>query len=257
MAENSTLKRRAETLDLLQEKGKISVPELSKKYKVSEVTIRNDLAHLEKKGLLVKTRGGAIKSQPSSLVLSLHQKQQLNYPEKQKIGRAAAKYVQDGYSVVIDSGSTALEVAKNLSGFKNLTLITNSLPIADICANYEGIRIIISGGELRADMRSLIGSIAEKNILKYNCDLAIIGADSISPKKGIYTPLNDDALVSSAMISIANKVIVVIDSAKFKKKSLVKIADSNQIDVVITDDKIDADFAPLLNDFGVELVVVQ
>ena len=255
MSENTTLKRRAETLELLNKHGKISVSELSAQYDVSEVTIRNDLAHLEKKGLLIKTRGGAIKSKPSSFVLSLHQKQQINYPEKKKIAQEAIKYVRDGDSVVIDSGSTALEVARNLSGFKNLTLITNSLPIADICADYEGIRIIISGGELRADMRSLIGPIAEKNILNFSCDLAIIGADSISPERGIYTPLVNDAMVSSAMVSIANKVIVVIDSAKFKKKSLVKIADMNQIDIVITDSGISAEVMAQLAKLNVELVV--
>jgi len=253
---NNTLKRRSEILDLLNDKGKISVVELSSRFDLSEVSIRNDLKHLEKKGLLIRTRGGAIKSQPVNFDLSLNQKLKINYTEKQKIGLKAAEFVQNGYSVVIDSGSTTLEVAKYLKDFKDLNLITNSLPIADICADFKGVNVIIPGGELRPEMRSLIGPITLKVINEMYCDIAFIGADAISVDNGIYTPLISEAAISRAMIKIAKKVIVVLDSSKFSRRSLAKISSLNYVDVIITDKNIPNDELQKLEKSPIKLVII-
>ncbi len=251
----NTLKRRSAILDILKEKGKISVNDLSTKFNISVVSIRNDLAHLEKKGLLIKTRGGAIKSQPVNFDLSLNQKLKINYAEKQRIGKKAAEYVNNGDSVVIDSGSTTLEVAKNLEEFK-INLITNSLPIADLCADFKEVDVIIPGGELRAEMRSLIGPITVKTISEFHCDIAFIGADSISVEGGIYTPLISEASISRAMIKIAKKVIVVVDSSKFSRKSLAKISSLKHIDTIITDQNISKSDLIKLKDFNIEIILV-
>lgn len=232
--DNNTLKRRAGILQILEKEGKVSVSHLSSLYGVSTVSIRNDLTLLEKKGLLIKTRGGAIKAQAVNSILSLHQKLKQNYPAKQRIGRKTVEFIQDGFSIVIDSGSTALEVAKSLKTFHNLTLITNSLPIADICADYKGIDIIIPGGNLRKDMLSLNGPLAVQAIQNFHCDVAIIGADSLS-KDGIYTPLLSEAILSRKMMEVAQKVILATDSSKLQRKSLVKISGLDAIDLLITD----------------------
>jgi len=188
-------------LNLLNDRGKVSVNELSDRFGISVVSIRNDLALLEKKGLLIKTRGGAIKSQPVNFDLSLNQKLKINYAEKQRIGKKAIEFVKNGDSIVIDSGSTTLEVAKNLEDF-DINLITNSLPIADICADFKNVDVIIPGGELRPEMRSLIGPITVKTIGEFHCDIAFIGADCISVDSGIFTPLISEAAVSRAMIKM-------------------------------------------------------
>jgi len=232
--ERNTLSRRAEILEVLQEKGEISVLALSKRYKISDVSIRNDLAHLEKKGLLIRTRGGAIKSQPVNFDLNLNQRLKTNYKEKQRIGKKAIEYIRDNYTIVMDNGSTVLEVARNLKGLKNIKLITNSLPIADLVADYPGIDVIIPGGEMRAEMRSLVGSMAEKSILNYHCDIAFLGADGIHIDMGISTPQIEEAALSEKMIQISNQVIVVSDSSKFGRKSFVKFGDLKDIDIIIT-----------------------
>ncbi len=255
-SERNTLGRRANILKMIEQHGKISVTELSEMYQISEVSVRNDLALLEKKGLLVRIRGGAIKSQPINIELNLTQKLKKNYAEKKRIGKKAIDFVQDGFSIVMDSGSTCLEVAKNLNHLKDIKLITNSLPIADICADYEGIGIIITGGELRADMLSLIGPIAEKSIQNFSCDLAIIGANSISVDEGLYTRLITEAALGQAMIKIARKVILVIDSSKFEEKSLVKICDLKDIDVVITDVNVQEEYVAKLRKMSIEVLVV-
>ena len=251
----NTLKRRSEILDILNKTGKVSVSELSDKFNISEVSIRNDLSHLEKKGLLIKIRGGAIKSQPVNFDLNLNQKLKINYKEKQKIGKKAVEFVKDGDSIIMDSGSTTLEVAKNLEKF-DINLITNSLPIADICADFKKVKVIIPGGELRPDMRSLTGPLTLKAINEFNCDIAFIGADSISAESGIYTPLISEAAISRTMIKIANKVIVVVDSSKFTRKSFAKISSLDYIDVIITDNKIQDSDLHKLKSHGIEVVLV-
>ncbi len=253
--ERNTLKRRTEILNLININGKVSVNELSERFGISVVSIRNDLAHLENKGLLIKTRGGAIKSQPVNFDLSLNQKLKINYTEKQKIGKKAIEFVKNGDSIVIDSGSTTLEVAKNLEEF-DINLITNSLPIADICADYNKVDVIIPGGELRPEMRSLIGPITLKTINELRCDIAFIGADSISIDSGIYTPLISEAAISRAMIKIAKKVIVVVDSSKFSRKSLAKISSLDYIDIIITDNNIKKEELSKLQSTGIEVILV-
>ncbi len=253
--ERNTLKRRTEILNLINVNGKVSVNELSEKFGISVVSIRNDLAHLEKKGLLIKTRGGAIKSQPVNFDLSLNQKLKINYTEKQKIGKKAIEFVKNGDSIVIDSGSTTLEVAKNLEEF-DINLITNSLPIADICADFKKVNVIIPGGELRPEMRSLIGPITLNTINELRCDIAFIGADSISIDSGIYTPLISEAAISRAMIKIAKKVIVVVDSSKFSRKSLAKISSLDYIDIIITDNNIKKEELSKLQSSGIEVILV-
>lgn len=255
-AGQDTLKRRADILDLLLEEGKVSVNDLSKKFDISEVSIRNDLKLLEKKGLLIKTRGGAIKAQPVNFDPSLNQRLRVNHAEKKRIGKKALDFIKDGYSIVIDSGSTAQEIARNLKQFNNIKLITNSLSIADICADNAGVEIIMLGGELRREMRSLIGPIAEKTLKNFNVDLAFIGADSISVEGGIYTPVVAEASLSRMMMRIAQKVIVVLDSSKFEQKSLVKISELNMVDVIITDKKVPKDALKKLNQMSLELVLV-
>ncbi len=254
--ERNTLSRRAEILEVLQDKGEISVLSLSKRYKISDVSIRNDLAHLEKKGLLIRTRGGAIKSQPVNFDLNLNQRLKTNYKEKQRIGKKAVEYIRDNYTIVMDNGSTVLEVARNLKGFKNLKLITNSLPIADLVADYPGIDVIIPGGEMRAEMRSLVGSMAEKSILNYHCDIAFLGADGIHFDMGISTPQIEEAALSEKMIQISNQVIVVSDSSKFGRKSFVKFGDLKEVDVIITDKSITEAELNTFNNLDVKMEVV-
>jgi len=254
--ERNTLSRRKKIIDILNEKGKISVLELSKQYSVSEVSIRNDLSHLEKKGLLIRTRGGALKKQASSFDISLNQRLQTNLKEKKRIGEKAASLIEDGNTIVMDSGSTTIEVAKQLKDFKGLKIITNSLPVADIIADFKNIEVIIPGGILRKEMRSLIGSVAENNLQNYNCDIAFIGADGIDSNYGISTPVMFEATLGKTMVNIAKKIIVVVDSSKFGRRSFAKIADIASIDIIITDKNITEEEEAKFNNFNLEFIKV-
>ncbi len=254
MARN-TLSRRSRILEILNKTNVISISEISKTFKVSEVSVRNDLALFEKKGLLIRTRGGAISVPLSSFDLNLNQRIKHNYRQKQKIGKKAVEYITDGCTIILDSGSTAIEVAKNLKGKKNIKLITNSLPIADIVADNDQIEVIITGGMLRPEMRSLIGNITERTISNYYCDVAILGADGIDPDMGFYTKLDSEASLMQTMIKVSRKKIIVTDSSKFGKKRFVKIADISDIDMIITDNNISPLDIQKISSQGVKLVI--
>ncbi len=254
--ENDTLKRRSTILDLLEKQGDISVVSLSRMFKVSEVTIRNDLAKLEEKSLLIRTRGGAIKKVPITYDLSLNQRLNKNKSEKQKIGKRALEYIKNGDTIVIDSGSTTLEVAKNLNAFKDIKLITNSLPIADLAADFNGVEVIVPGGILRSEMRSLVGPMAERSLMNYHCDIAFLAVDGIEVNDGIYTPVIHEATLCRVMMQISKKVVVVCDSSKFLRKSFVKIAPITDVDIIITDAGIPPAEKARINELQVELVIV-
>lgn len=254
-SKRNTLSRRSKIIEIINKTNVISVTEISKMFHVSEVSVRNDFALLEKKGFLIRTRGGAVSKQPSTFDLNLNQRLKHNYKQKQKIGKRAVEYIKDGSTVIMDSGSTAIEVAKNLKGKKNIKLITNSLPIAEIVADNDKIEVIIAGGTLRPEMRSLIGSITEKTILNYYCDIAILGSDGIDPDMGFYTKLESEASLVQTMIKVSRKTIVVTDSSKFGKKRFVRIAGISDVDIIITDDAISPIDVQKIISKGVKLVI--
>ncbi len=252
----NTLDRRTQILKKLEKEERLSVTELSKLYDVSEVSIRNDLGKLEEKGLLIRTRGGAIKKQPVNFDLSLNMRVNRFKKEKQRIGKKAIELIQEGDTIVMDSGSTTLEISKNLANFKNIKLITNSLPIAEQVADFGGVEVIIAGGILRPEMRSLIGPMAEQNLRNYFCDIAFLGTDGIEFDKGIYTPIIHEATLSKTMMEIAKKVVVVTDSSKFGRKSFVKISSIDMVDAIITDNGIPYGEKQKILDNGIDLFLV-
>lgn len=255
MSELPTIDRRVKILDILNAKGQVSVNELSKLFNVSEVTIRNDLSHLQSKGLLIKTRGGAIKSQRVGIDQQLNEKSKLNSKEKQLIGKKASEIIKDDDTIIIDSGTTTVEVAKNLGAIKNLTVITNALNIVSQLIRDE-IRVILLGGMLRNTSLSLIGPVAENSIKSFHCDKCFIGVDGIDSKHGISTPNIEEAHLNQLMIKISKEVIVVADSSKFLKRSFAFIAPITDIDVIVTDSNIPEEELKNLQNVNIKTFIV-
>jgi DeoR family transcriptional regulator of aga operon len=255
MSQILTIDRRVQILDLLNTHGQVSVNELNKKFNVSEVTIRNDLSHLEKKGLLIKTRGGGLKIQRVGIDQQLNEKAKINSKEKQAIGKKAAEIIKDNDTIIIDSGTTTAEVAKNLGKIINLTVITNALNIANELIRDE-IKVIIPGGILRSTSLSLIGPIAENSIKNYYCDKCFIGVDGIDSQSGIYTPIPEEAHLNKLMIEYSKEVIVVTDSTKFKRKSFGFIAPISKVHMIITDSRIPEDELKNLQSMGIRVILV-
>jgi len=188
--------------------------------------------------------------------LQLGEKHKLNMPEKTKIGKAAAKLIKDSDTVIIDSGTTTLEIVKNLSAtLNNVTIITNALNIANQLVSNPIINLIIPGGVLRKNSLSLIGPLAEKSFKNFFVDKVFLGVDGFDPMHGISTPNIEEASLNQIMIDVAREVIVVTDSSKLLRKSLAFICKLDRIDIVITDSKISADDKKRLEDSGVKVII--
>lgn len=253
----STVSRRAKILEELESKGQVAVSELSKMFDISEVTIRNDLGHLEKQNMLIRARGGAIKIKFHRMGIdpTISDRQKEFQKEKQLIARAAVKLIEEGDTIVFDSGTTTTEIAKNLEHFKSLTIITNALNIASILSEYEGINIFMPGGSLRKRSLSLVGVLADESFEKFYCDKLFLGADGFDTSHGLSTPNSEEAHLNQIMIKISKKVIVVADSSKFERRRFAFIAPLSDVDMVITDSGIKDEDKNRLEKNGVEVII--
>jgi len=254
--DSSTVGRRAKIIQDLHDHGQVNVSYLSEILGVSEVTIRNDLAKLESKGLLIRTRGGALRQDLVGVDFTISEKRRHHLKEKQLIGKKAAELVRDGETIILDSGSTTVEIARNLEDRKELSIITNALNIASILARYKSHRVIILGGILRHNSLSLVGSPAEQNLRNYSCDKLFLAVDGIETGYGISTPNVEEAHLNRMMIEVVNEVILVTDSSKFLRRSFAFISTLNEVNTIVTDCGIPETELNALEDMGKKLIIV-
>ncbi len=257
MNQHNTVDRRMKILNKLSINDQVFVNELSKEFGVSEVTIRNDLEQLESKNLLIRARGGAMSTtQVVSQDLQLGEKHKLNLAEKVKIGKAAAKLIKESDTLIVDSGTTTLEVIRNIDpSLSNVTVITNALNIANQLVSMPNVNLIIPGGVLRKNSLSLIGPLAEKSFRNFFVDKVFLGVDGFDMMNGISTPNIEEAYLNQIMIEVAREVIVVADSSKFLRKSLAFICKLDRIDTVITDSGISDEDKKRLEDAGIKIII--
>lgn len=253
--------RRSAILEKLRNDSTITVGELSREFKVSEVTIRKDLHILQDRKLLIRVHGGAIKesriSQAEVEERDFQLKQQVNSLEKQAIGRAAAAHIKDGDTIMIDSGTTALEVARNLHKFNDLTIITTSIAATLEALKYKRFKVILLGGAIREPSLSVVGSLAESNLKLFYCDKLFLGVDSFSVEAGLSTPNIEEASTNQMMISRAREVIAVFDSSKVNRRAFAFICSPDKISRVVTDDRVPAGFRGQLESLGVKVEAVS
>lgn len=254
---NTTVGRRGIILKNLEEKGQVNVHELSEQFNVSEVTIRNDLTQLEHKNLLIRARGGALKTDKVMLEMKLSDKKIKNAKEKELIGKRAARLIEEGDTIIFDSGTTTKEVSNHLSRFNSLTVITNALNIAAPLAELEQINIVMPGGVMRKKSLSLVGSSAQSSFRNYFCDKLFIGADGIDIGLGFSTPHLEEAALNRTMLKMAKKVILVADSSKFRRRSLAIIGQITDVDIVVTDKGISEEDKERLVNAGLEVIIAD
>lgn len=248
--------RRQHVLALIQREGRVLVSELSDALGISRITIRKDLDHLEARGLLQRTHGGALSPQPGALVdPSLKEKENQRLKEKQRIAEAAAAMVKEGQCVLLDSGTTSTAVARALRRFSSLTVVTNAVNIAGELAatNFD---VILTGGTLRKNSFSLVGPLAEDLLKEIHADILFLGVDGFDPTIGVTTPNVLEARVNRAMVQAARRVVAVCDSSKFSHRSLALIVPPTSIHAVITDTEISREDAETLRNSGVEVIMV-
>lgn len=233
------IERKNEILATLQKEQRVLVSELSQKYQVTEETIRRDLEKLEKEGFVKKTYGGAVLNKNTNLDLPFRIREKTNKEEKQTIARLVVELIEDGDSLMLDSSSTSLMIARNLKQFKKLTVITNSVEILLELSRSKDIQVISTGGILRDSSLSLGGKIAEKALRKFNVDKVILSCKGMSIEKGITDSNEMEAELKSTMRECGKTTIWAIDSSKFDKVSFVRFMDLAEGDIVVTEKKVE------------------
>ncbi len=230
--------RHNKIIELINEYGKVTVEDLSQRFNVSAVTIRNDLEILHRNGLLRRIHGGAVRKDFSPLDLPIYEKQKIHTREKERIGKRAAELVSDGETIIVDSGTTTQFFAKHLVDKKNLTVITHALNIAYELAPYPQIEVIMPGGVLRSNSYSLVGTHAEEFIKLFHVQKFFLGVDGFDIHFGLTTQNVQEAKLNHLMAQNAEEVIVLCDSSKFEQRGFVKILDPTEIHRIITDSNV-------------------
>lgn len=258
MHSSSAKERRALIMRLLEQNEEVQVTDLSRDTGISEVTIRKDLTILQNRNLLIRTRGGAMRKpiENQNEDTTIAKKRMFNFREKERIGEEATKLIKDGDFVMLDSGTTTLEVARHLEKFNNLHIITNAMNIATELMTYKRFDVVLLGGNLRVNSHSTVGPLALSVLRNFSRYKLFLGVDSFSIENGVSTPSLEEALLNQIMIQQADEVIAVFDSSKFNKRSFVHIADAEQIDCIITDRAIPPGMTSKLKSVGIDVRIV-
>lgn len=247
--------RRSKILELLQEEGSARVSALSRIFGVSEPTIRQDLERLEQEGLVTREHGGAfLKSIPNQVrTMSLQHTE--NMEKKVRIGRKAADFILDGDSIILDSGTTATEVAGNLDDKRDLKIITDSLNIALLLGARSDFVVMLTGGEFKAPTLSVTGDKAAMFFDQIHVDKLFLATGGITFDAGLTYPGFSDLKVKRAMIDSADEVYVVADSTKIGKTSFAALGGLELIDCLITDSGITEQERGAFESRGIKVVV--
>lgn len=255
----SAIERRMEIVELINQQNSMRVEELAEIFSVSAVTIRQDLSFLEKNGYIVRSHGGAIPNRGMIAELSNHEKRQQNSGIKAKIGKAALTFIQNDDAIILDSGTTTREIAIGLknTALTQLLVMTNGLDIAIELADTNSVDVLMTGGKLRKNALSFSGPQAERDLEHYHFNTFFLGVDGFDLQAGITTHNEQEASLNKKMCEISNRVIAVTDSSKFGKQSCHVIRKFAEIDVLITDSGIPAEYLNAFQEQGVEVVIVD
>jgi DeoR family fructose operon transcriptional repressor len=244
-------------LTILAEQGRIRVGHLAARLNVSEATVRRDLEAMQAQGMLQRTHGGAMLPRPTAFEISFDESQNQALVEKQAIGRRAAALVNAGESIIIESGSTTLEMARCLGAIEKLTVLTNSLAICKELSVNEQIEIIVLGGSLRRQSASLVGPWVSELLRSVRVDKAFLGANGLSVDFGISAPNVFTAETRRAMIDAARTRIALADHSKLGIESLYRVAPLDALDTLVTDSHVTHDQLAPLRELGIEVLVAE
>lgn len=244
-------------LDTLMKHESIQVSDLSSLLGVSTVTIRKDLTELEKGSKLYRSHGKAILINPYINNRSINEKERLFREEKKEIGKYAASLITKDDSIIIASGTTVLALARCIRPIHKLTVISASLQVSEILGVNEAVDIVQLGGTLRHSSLSAVGKYAESPLSEFSCSKLFLGVDGIDIDFGITTTDIREADLNKVMMHSAQKTIVLADSSKFRRRGFSKIANMDEIDLIITDSGISDKIVQRIEELGIELVVVE
>lgn len=258
-SELATADRRQRILGLVQQRGEVVVGELSEQFGLSEVTIRADLTALARKGLVVRTHGGALIPERAPFELTFATREVSNVELKRRIGAAAAELVENGQSIVLDASTTALQVARALKArgrLRDVTVITNGVHTSLELLDVPGVTTILTGGQLRATAVSLTGALAADLLARVHASIGFFGARGLSVEHGLTDVNVQEVEMKASMVGVCERVVATVDHTKLGQVGLATFAPLARLALVITDDHADRRTVEELRAAGVEVRLV-
>jgi len=249
--------RQQKIVDIVNDRKSIRVAELSKKFNVTEETIRRDLEKLENDKKLIRSHGGAVSVQSNdTFEIPYSEREIIHVKEKQRIALEAVKHVNEGEKIILDASTTAWYMAKALPNI-TLTVMTNSIKVAMELSNKNHITVISTGGSLLSKSLSNVGPLAETSFESYHLNKAFISCKGIHLQRGLSESNEQQARIKKVMIESADSVYLMIDYSKFNTLAFSKISDLSSIDHIITDNNTDDLMIQRLKEKGVNTIKVE
>jgi DeoR family transcriptional regulator of aga operon len=250
-----TPERQKQILSLLSRQGRLSVAEIVTQFSISEATARRDLETLASQGKAQRVHGGVIALEQAPPELPILERENEQADEKARIGRAAARLVKNNETVFLGSGTTVLEIARNLRERKNLTVITNSLPVLNILAGNKEITVVSLGGMLRESELSFIGHITEQALVEVRADKVFMGTRGVSLEHGLTNDYLQETLTDRAILKSGRDVIIVADHTKVNRVATVLLTPLTSMHTFVTDSRADKKFVQALKRQGVQVLM--
>ena len=245
--------RDARLVEFVRARGTARIEDLSIELGLAPSTIRRDLQRLAGSGRVIRTYGGA-----TAAGMGAGQAAGTGpraYAEKRRIAVAAAALVEDGQTIAISSGTTAIEFAREIVGRRGLTVITNSLDIAGVVVDHPGIQLVVLGGVARPRMHSLLGHLTEQACREVRADILFMGIGAVSLERGLMNDYMPEILTDRALRGIAGSVVVMADAAKFEMLAPALVFGLQEVNVIVTDSGIDPAVVRELSVRGIRVVV--
>ncbi|HOJ00440.1 MAG TPA: DeoR/GlpR family DNA-binding transcription regulator [Anaerolineaceae bacterium] len=250
--------RRAVLINRLREDGYVQAAEIAEELSVSTATIRRDLVFLQQEGFCMRTRGGAVRSsQGTTLELPYALKKQKFVAEKEAIAREAVRLIENGDTLILDSGSTTYALASLLTEKQRLTVVTNDLQIAILLASNPSVHLVCTGGIARPHVFTLQGSEVVNFIKTLRVDKTFLGTDAIHEDGTIGNVNMEEVAIKQAMMKAASTVILLADSSKFTVKGFAQVGTLAEVDILITDAKYPKEMATVIQENAIKLVVAK
>ena len=246
--------RQLHLLDLIEQRQRITVAEIVQQFAVSEATARRDLESLASQGKVQRVHGGAIAVAETPPELPILERKNEQEEEKYRIGRRAAELVREGESIFLGSGTTVQEIARALRERKNLTIITNSLPVLNILSGTENT-IICLGGMLRLNELSFIGHITEQALAEVRADKVFMGTRAISLEHGLTHEYLPETMTDRAILRAGREIIVVADHTKFGRTATVLLAPLDKIHILVTNHQTDWEIIHALRERNINIIL--
>ncbi len=243
-------------LEALKKDGFIKVADMARTLEVTPVTIRKDLKYLEEKKLLYRTHGSASPINPIAPELNVVEKEKMKKGEKERIALAACDLIEENDSIIIASGSTVYTFAENIKPIQHLTVVTASLKVSILLNQLNNVDVLQLGGTVRKNSFSVVGEYTTRFFEDITCSKLFMGVDGIDLESGITNSNIEEAQLNKRMMHASLKTVILADSSKFGRKGFGKICNLDQVDVIITDSGISESMVKMVEDTGIELIIV-